>query len=218
MERLPILKEIIPDEIFVGTSLILHQDGRFLYGIRPAKHQGGDLILELTGIGGGMEEEDASFSAGALREAQEEIGSDVLLAQSQNTLVVRSRRQVEELSLGGQERPAALVTRNYRTPPHQPWHADNQGAACLIVFLGELLGDPWPTMELPWLMWLTPELILETARRDVSLTSLLHSGAELIVGDSGGPPETSVTRLTDSQEALAIALGDQTPAVYRSFT
>jgi hypothetical protein len=71
-------------------------------------------------------------------------------------------------------------------------------------------------MELPSLIWLEPVHILETARYDVPLGRLLSTGAALIIGQSGPPPETSLVRLTDSQEALALALGDDTPAFYQS--
>ncbi len=107
------LSEIIPDDIFVGTSLILPQGDRFLYGIRPVRQVESQHILELTGIGGGLED-----------------------------------------------------------------------------------------MELPHLIWLKLEHILETAREDVPLRKLLNTGAELIVGDLEAPSEGYLVRLTDSQEAL----------------
>jgi hypothetical protein len=31
------LREIVPDDIFIGTSLILRQGERFLYGVRPVR-------------------------------------------------------------------------------------------------------------------------------------------------------------------------------------
>ena len=210
------LFNIIPDNIFVGTSLILRQGNRFLYGIRPVRQVEGRQILELTGIGGGLEDEDKSLSAGAIREAREEIGCRVDLISCPKTLVVRNLKDVEQITIEGDEHPAAIVFRNYRTPPHKPWHEDNQGEACLIVFVAEIEGRPWPTMELPHLIWLKPEHILETATDDVPLGRLVNSGAELIVGDLGFPPRSSWVRLTDSQEALAIALGKTTLSFYSS--
>jgi hypothetical protein len=72
-------------------------------------------------------------------------------------------------------------------------------------------------MELPQLIWLNAEQILETARRDVMLGDLLSAGSELIPGSSPSPQLETLTRMTDSQEALALALGDKMPSVYRGF-
>ena len=212
--KLQRLSDIVPDGMFLGTSLILRQDDRFLYGIRPPRAEGSRQIIELTGIGGGIEDEDESLVAGALREAQEEIGCGVRLLPCLETIVVRNQDDVERVALQGSERPAAVVFRYYRTPPHRPWHEDNQGEACLVVYLAELDGQPWPTMELPALIWLKPVHILETARHDVPLNKLLSSGAELVESESGLLPEQSWARMTDSQEALTLALGDDGLSFY----
>jgi 8-oxo-dGTP pyrophosphatase MutT (NUDIX family) len=213
---MPSLADLIPGGLFVGTSLILRRGDRFLYGIRPLKQSGGEQILELTGIGGGLEIEDESYTAGVRREALEETGSDVAIVDCPQTWIVRGRDQVELSALSGNERPAALVYRHHRTPPRQPWHAQNQGSAWLIVFLGDLLSRPLPTMELPWLIWLPVGQIIQTAQRDIPLRDLLANGAELISGSSQPPPD-ALTRLTDSQEALVLALGERAQGVYEGW-
>ncbi|MFQ5593002.1 MAG: NUDIX domain-containing protein [Anaerolineae bacterium] len=210
------LSDLVPAGMFVGTSLILRQDGRLLYGCRPPHAEGSRQIIELTGIGGGVEDEDESVTAGVLREAHEEMGCGVRLLPCHETVVVRSRDDVERMTLQGEERPAAVVFRRFRTPPHQPWHENHDGEACLVVFLAEHDGEPWPAMELPALIWLRPAHVLETARQDVPLRDLLDSGAELVEGESGQLPESAWVRLTDSQEALALALGDDALTFYEA--
>ena len=211
------LADLVPHDIFVGTSSILREGERFLYGIRPPKKGDGPIIFELTGIGGSLEEFDASYSAGILREAQEESGCKIRIVPAVETIVVYAQDNIHSLLLIGEERPAAVVFRCFRTPAHQPWHPQNKGPACLIVFLAELQGSPRPMLELPNLIWLSAEQVLETARRDVTLRELLAAGAECISGPLGKPPLDGLLRMTDSQEALALALGDRTPEVYRSF-
>jgi hypothetical protein len=72
-------------------------------------------------------------------------------------------------------------------------------------------------MELPWLIWHSAEQVVQTARQDVLLPDLLAGGAQLI-GRPGAPrPPATVTRLTDSQEALILALGDQALGVYEGW-
>jgi 8-oxo-dGTP pyrophosphatase MutT (NUDIX family) len=210
------LPDFVPGGIFVGTSLILNQGDRFLYGMRPPRAEGAHQVIELTGIGGAMEDEDASVMTGVLREAQEEIGCDVRLLPCRETVVVRGPDQVERVVLQGQARPAAVVLRHYRTPPHQPWHENNQGQGCLVVFAGELYGRPRPGMELPALIWLKPAQILETAWRDVPLGELLNAGAELVQSEGKPMPERAWVCLTDSQEALVLALGDDALSFYEA--
>ncbi len=212
------LADIVPEGVFVGTSLILRRGGRFLYGVRAPHAKGTRQIVELTGIGGALEVEDGSLTAGALREAREEIGCRVRVLPARDTIVVRGEHDFERVQLSGDERPAAVVFRRFRTPPHQPWHEDHQGETCLVVFWGRIDGQPWPAMELPALIWLKPGQIVETARQDVPLSRLLDSGAELIESVPGLVPRTTWARLTDSQEALVLALGDQAPVFYAAMT
>jgi 8-oxo-dGTP pyrophosphatase MutT (NUDIX family) len=195
-----------------------HRGGRFLYGVRPTRTEGSRLILELTGIGGAIEKEDRSLTDGALREAWEEIGCPVRLLPCHETIVVRGPRDVARVQLSGEERPAAAVFRGYRTPPHQPWREGSKGRTCLIVFLAELDGEPKPVAEseLPGLLWLKPAHIVHVAREDIPLHRLLALGAELIERETARLPREAWARLTDSQEALALALGSAAIAFYQA--
>lgn len=211
-----ILSELVPDGMFVGTSLILRQGGRLLYGVRPPRAEGPRQVIELTGIGGGLEDEDESLTAGVLREAWEEMSCGVRLVPCRETVIVRSEQHVGRVMLQGKERPAAVVFRHFRTPPHQPWHEDSQGEGFLLVFLGELDGQPWPAMELPALIWLRPTHVIQTARQDVPLSQLLDSGATLIENELDILPRTAWVRLTDSQEALVLALAEDALPFYEA--
>jgi len=209
------LPDLIPDDIFTGTSLILRHGGRLLYGMHPPRVQETRQIIELTGIGGKMEEHDESWTACVLREAQEEMACGVRVIPCRTTLVIRGEHDVQQVTLTGTEHPAAVVFRRYRTPPHQPWHEDNEGEACLVVFLGELEGTPRPAMELPALIWLGAAQVVKIARRDVLLRDLLAGGASLIESVPAAMLETAWVRLTDSQEALVLALGDDALGFYQ---
>jgi hypothetical protein len=163
-----------------------------------------------------LEAYDASVTAGVQREAHEEIGTGVRLISCSRTLVVRGMGQVETVALAGEECPCALVFRRDRTPPHQPWHESGRSGACLIVFLAELLGEPQPSAEHPMLVWLSPAQVAQTARQDVPLRHLLDAGAVLVEREAGALPDAALARMTDSQEALALALGDEAVAFYKA--
>ena len=83
-----------------------------------------------------------------------------------------------------------------------------------MVFFGEVEGNPWPSRELPAVLWLQPAQVVSTAREDVPLKILLQEGAELLEARPGSLPLAGWVRLTDSQEALIFALGDDALPYY----
>jgi 8-oxo-dGTP pyrophosphatase MutT (NUDIX family) len=180
-------------------------------------------IAEITAIGGRIEAFDASLSDGVQREACEEIGCDVRLVSCSRTLLSRGPGELETTAIYGSEQPAAVVFRYYKAPAHQPWSAPRQGhpnyhpPSCIILFLGELAGEPQPSEELPTLVWLTAEQILETARRDIPFGELLAAGAPVMRLWEGYPADEHWARLTDSQEALALSLGDSAIDFFQRF-
>jgi len=211
----PDVYALIPPDVFVGVGMILPFEGHFLLGVRPPKLDHSLPVLELTAIGGAMEASDASLSAGALRESQEEIGCTVRFAPCCETLVVHDETHMEWVRILGPERPAVVVFRHYRTPPHKPWHTQHKGRSCLILFLAGLDSQPAPTDELPAAIWLSPEQILRVARQDVPLQDLLDQGARFLEAQPGSLPRDALARLTDSQEALVLALGQTAVWFYR---
>lgn len=211
-----VVADLLPPNIFLGVSLIIPQDGRFLFGIRPPKFINNQEILEITGIGGRLELSDHSLTDCAQREASEEIAAQIKILPMPRTLVVRGDHSIEEVELQGDERPAAIVFRGHRTPPHSPWDADRVDSGCIAVFLAELAGRPLPSPEIPCLIWLSPELILQTARFDLSLAKLFSAGARMSCILEATLPSSTLVRLTDSQEALSLALGEKTIPFYRS--
>jgi 8-oxo-dGTP pyrophosphatase MutT (NUDIX family) len=221
MARGPTLAELIPDKIFLGTSLILRQSGgthagvdSLLYGVRAPRVERGQQVLEVTGIGGALEDSDASPTAGVLREALEETGCDVRLLRCRETLVVHSARDVRWMELSGAERPAAVVFRHHNTPPREPWSDEHSGRVCVVVFAGKLSAQPRPAMELPALIWLTASQVVQVAQRDILLQDLLDSGAGILEGTPRLLPRNAWLRLVDSQEALVLALGDNALPFY----
>lgn len=211
-----IIQDILPAGIFLGTSLILRNEGRFLFGVRPPKQIAGQTVLEITGIGGRLEPFDPNLSAGVMREACEEISSRINLLPCSRTVVVRGPSDIQEVRLEDKEQPAAIVFRAHRTPPHNPWHPDHQDTGCIIVFLAELLGLPTPSPEIPFLIWLSPQQIISAAKTDLPIGSYTSNGAKILVGPIQMPAPITITRLTDSQEALALALGKKAAIFYQS--
>jgi len=216
------LDDLLPAEGITGASLILaggtppiQGTSSLLYGCRPVSYHSGRAIVEITGIGGRMEATDESAMDAAQREAWEEVGCEVEIIPQRETYVVRGVADVQRIALPDEPAPAALVFRRHGTPPHQPWHEVHQGDVSILVFQAHLLGEPRPTGELPALLWLSPTQVVATAERDVPLRQLLQGGATLLERDLGRTPRDSLARLTDSQEALVLALGNDALAYYQ---
>ena len=215
-----LLAEFIPKDAFVGAGLILRHRGLFLFGVRPLRWDGDRPMAEITGIGGRIEAQDNSLSAGVQREACEEIGHPVRIIPCECTLLVRGHNEQEWASISGAEQPVAIVYRYYKAPPHQPWNAPAFGQpnyrppSCIVIFLAELENEPQLTEELPALVWLTPEQILQTARQDICIGELLAAGMPIMRLRQDYPVREHWARLTDSQEALALSLDEGTLEFY----
>lgn len=199
---------------FIGVSLLIPGRAGFLFGGRPLRTSPAGPVVELTGIGGGVESNDPSLTAAAQREAAEEINCVVRLLPSPNTLLVRGPGRVASIRLTGSENPLAIVFRGYRTPAHEPWHPEHQGDTCLVVFLAELLSCPRPSSEIPLLTWLDPETLCATARADLPFSKL--PGELTLLAPAFCPPADALVRLTESQEALILALEDSALPFYQS--
>ena len=211
-----LVSDLLAPKAFLGVGLILRQPGGFLFGIRPPKQHSSQIILEITGIGGKMEAGDASLAHCARREAYEEISAAIRILPCPHALVVRSLDQVQEVTFEGIDRPAALVFRGHRTPPHQPFISVQPDDGCVVVFLAELIDSPTPSPEIPYLIQLSPSQIFSAAQADLPISDLLKGGGLLLPGPFPPPDPAALARLTDSQEALALALGRRAESFYLS--
>lgn len=201
------LGELVEPDAPRASSLLIAQDGRFLLGCRPPLTERGRILLRLTGIGG-WAEGDESFSATVHREALEETGSDVRLYGWSRTAVVRSPDDVFAVAVTGEPAPVALVFRRFGTAPFDPWSERYSRVAPVAVFAGALEHEPSIAAqhEHPCFIWLYPEQMIALADSDEPLEYLLADGAE-VVGAFEGEPRLALVRLTDSIQALLVALG-----------
>jgi 8-oxo-dGTP pyrophosphatase MutT (NUDIX family) len=190
-----------------ASSLLIAQGGRFLLGCRPPVTERGRILLRLTGIGGWAEGEE-SFSATVHREALEETGSDVRLYEQRRTIVVRSPEDIAAAELRGEPAPVAVVLRRFGTAPFDPWSEQHTSVAPVAVFAGALEHAPEIAAqhEHPFFMWVYPEQMIALADSDEPLEFLLADGAELY-GTFEGDVRRALVRLTDSIQALLVALG-----------
>lgn len=190
-----------------AASVLLTEDGRFLFGVRPPVVERNRTLLRLTGIGGWAVGDEA-FGETAARETLEETGCVLRLLHSDRTLVVSSPDEMRRTLFPGEIAPAALVFRRFGTAPFDPWSPVFESTAPVAVYAGVLQGQPCITAreELPMFMWLHPEQVTALADSDAPLEYLLADGAD-IMGVAEYDSERTLVRLTDSIQALVTALG-----------
>ena len=218
MKHYTSIYDFVPARQIGGVSLIVPHAGRFLFGLRRLGQDGAGQTVEITAIGGKRENSDPSLEACAQREAYEEIGCRIRVIPSVETTVIRGPRENQRIKFSEDERPIALIFRHFNTPAHDPWHISGTQPGCVAVFLASLAGNPSPTGELPALIWLRPEQILQTAQQDVRLRDLIATGAQLIDNNSPTLSQRVLVRMTDSQEALALGLSKRTVPFYEDLT
>lgn len=207
LQRYGHLAELVEPGTARASSLLIVGEGRFLLAVRPPVQLRDRVLLRLTGVGG-WSEGDETFATTAMRESIEETGIAVRLIDLDQTLVVRSPEEMDLLAISGEVAPAALVYRRFGTAPFDPWSATYRSVAPVAVYAGTLGERPRITAreEHPFFMWVYPEQMMLLADADEPLEYLLADGAEL-VGPVQIDRQHAIVRLTDSIQALIIALG-----------
>ena len=207
LQRHTHLTELVEPGTARASSVLVVGEGRFLLAVRPPIVERERVLLRLTGIGGWSEGEE-TFAATAIRESIEETGNAVRLIDLDQTLVVRSPDEMDLLAVSGEVAPAALVYRRFGTAPFDPWSASYRSIAPVAVYAGTFGDRPRIAAQEahPFFMWVYPEQMMLLSDADEPLEYLLADGAEL-VGTVEIDMQRAIVRLTDSIQALIIALG-----------
>ncbi|MFW6074274.1 MAG: NUDIX domain-containing protein, partial [Chloroflexota bacterium] len=103
-----------------GASLLIAEEGRFLVAARPPIETDSRILVNLTGVGGWIEEGE-TFAEAVQRESIEETGSPVHLLDLRETLLIRSPENIEEVCIIGEVGPAAIIYIRVGAPPFDPW-------------------------------------------------------------------------------------------------
>jgi 8-oxo-dGTP pyrophosphatase MutT (NUDIX family) len=191
--------------MLAGTSLIAFHGGNLLLATRITD------ALELTGIGGGLEDSDPSHRACVLRETLEETGTTAELVDPPRCLHVGFDGSLVES--GDANGLAAVVERSARGPHGAPWDYSVSAQRLRVeVFLGRLAGAPHPTVDVPLFVSLARESVREAAATGLDTGAAVSAGALRVVAGTVPEPAPARCRLVDSLEALFLALGDDAEA------
>lgn len=202
-----IVSAIAGRDVGRGASLLVVESGRFLVAARPPVATDSRVLVNLTGIGGWVEN-DETFAEAVRREAVEETGSGVDVIDMRETIIVRSPDAIEEVCIVGEPGPAAIVYCRIGTPAFDPWASDYASVVAVTIFAARLhdrISVVAPD-EHPFFLWLYPEQLIALSDSELPLDFLLGDGAEL-QGELVDDPGRSLVRLNDSIPSLLTALG-----------
>jgi 8-oxo-dGTP pyrophosphatase MutT (NUDIX family) len=190
-----------------GASVLVVEEGRFLVAARPPIVTPSRKLINLTGVGGWLEQGE-NFSAAVLRETLEETGAGIRLINLKETLIVHGPEVIEDVCIVGEVGPAAIVYCRLGTPPFDPWSDQYDAIVPVTVYAGSLVGRPQIVApeEHPFFLWLHPEQLIALADGELPLDFLLSDGAKL-EGEFDSDSQRTLVRLGDSIPALLSALG-----------
>lgn len=190
-----------------GASLLIAESGRFLVAARPPQATDSRILVNLTGIGGWVEEGE-TFPEAVQREANEETGSSIEIFDLQETLIVHGPNDMEDVCIVGEVGPAAIVYCRIGGPPFDPWAEQYERIVAVAVYAGSLRDELQVVSmeEHPFFLWLYPEHLVALSDSELPLEYLLADGAE-VFGEFSNDPGRVVTRFGDSIPSLLTALG-----------
>lgn len=172
------LADLIPAEAETGAGLALQHRGRYLFMLGGPRHAGEGEATFFAGIGGHREEGEDWLTC-ALREAREELGSEVNIQAAAETTYIG--RDLVARPVGVADEPRPLCIYELWNPPEAPWNRRGQGYSYFVVVYAATLSDtvrPHPG-DLDAILWLSPEQLARTAEGPLTLQALLDDGAQM---------------------------------------
>lgn len=183
------IKDFIMKDAKYGNGLIIKWHDKLLFAIGKKdfwKKDNGRTIVTYTAVGGNLEQGE-SFIESSHREALEELGTDIEIISSDNTILFNfESRKKKYINLEEKIKPAIIYYKILQS----------QDKLSVCTYLAQLKGNPKPSMEVPALLLLKENQLL----KNNTLSELLKNGAEII--EQTNIPRNSTMKPFGSAEIL----------------
>lgn len=172
------LDDLIPYDSEKGAGLLIKVGPHYIFQVSGEKHNILNGERFFSGIGGHVEASE-SFVEAAIREAIEEIGTEVELLNSEKTYYLKHTGQIIELSLDEEITPLMI---------YEMVHPEGTPKAgklyYIVIFIAELKGDisELNYWEVSALLGLKKEQIAEYVDKKVSIEKILEQGGVVLRG------------------------------------
>ena len=160
-----------------GTAFLIFNMGFSLFAISEPnywKHQDNSELISYSCVGGKLEEGESAIEAGK-RESYEELGIDVRIHSSKVTYLIDFQLNKQVIEFNQSIKPFAIYYTKFSEKPGE----DSENWSLLgrvYVYFASLLGDPFPSSEIPALLWLKWEDMLFNISNPMRFNEILSKG------------------------------------------
>ncbi|AKI96657.1 NUDIX domain-containing protein [Kosmotoga pacifica] len=172
------LDDLIPCDAEKGAGLLIKVGSHYIFQVSGEKHSVPNGERFFSGIGGHVEAGE-SFVEAALREAKEEIGTEVELLNSEKTYYLKYTGQIIELSLD--EKITPLMIYEMIHPEGTPKVGQ---LYYIVIFVAELKREigKLNSQEVSAILGLKKEQIAKYVDKKTSIERILEQGGVVLRG------------------------------------
>ena len=163
-----------------GVGLIIFDKGKSIFALSKQDYwiqeKQQDRILISYGCVGGKIEQGETMIKAAIREAHEEIMTDIEIKSSKKTYLIDLKMSVRFLEQKRKINPIAIYFVKYPGKPGDPTKTSQSFIGKIYVFFAKLKGDPKPASEVPAILFTDWEIVQKNIGVYFPLSKFLKHG------------------------------------------